>query len=78
MIVQHKEHKFNIILILQEIRFVLTLHYNGSNNLLVNTVKKHQLKAKDSEIKPYPLCFGNIKITINNIKKRGKRMCKLA
>ena len=54
---------------------MLSLHYNGSNNLLVNTVKMHQIKAKDSEIKPYPLCLGNIKITINNIKKCGKRMC---
>ena len=33
-------------------RFVLSLHYNGSNNLLfVNPTKVYQFKAKDSEIK---------------------------
>ena len=31
------------------------------------------IKAKDSEIKPYPLCLGNISkdFTINNLKKTG-------
>ena len=45
-------------------RFVISLHYSGSNSLLVNAVKMCQFKAKDSEMKPYPLCF-----TINDIKK---------
>ena len=33
----------------------------------------HQFKAKDSEIKPYPLCLGNIlkDFTIDNMKKTG-------
>ena len=32
-------------------RFVLSLHYNGSNSfLVVNAIKIHQFKAKDSEI----------------------------
>ena len=28
--------------------------------LFVNTTKINQFKAKDSKIKPYPLCLGNI------------------
>ena len=33
----------------------------------------YKFKAKDSEIKPYPLCLGNISnnFTINNRKKKG-------
>ena len=55
-------------------RFVLSLHYNGSNNLLfVNATKIYQFKAKDSEIKDYALCFGNIlkDFAISNMKKTG-------
>ena len=55
-------------------RFVLSLHYNGSNSFLfVNTTKIYQYTAKDSEVKDYALCFGNISkdFTINNIKKQG-------
>ena len=40
---------------------MLSLHYNGNNSLLfVNAVKMYQFKAKDSEIKLYPLYLGNI------------------
>ena len=41
--------------------------------LFVNTVKMYQLKEKDSEIKPYPVCLGNISkdFTINKKKKTG-------
>ena len=40
---------------------MLSIHYNGSNSFLfVNAVKMYQFKAKDSEMKPYPLCRGNI------------------
>ena len=40
------------------IKFVLRLHYNGSNSFVfVNNVKTYQFKAKDLEIKPYSLCF---------------------
>ena len=55
-------------------RFVLSLHYNGSNSFLfVNATKIYQFKAKDSEIKDYALCLGNISkdFTINNMKKTG-------
>ena len=38
-----------------------SLHYNGSNsNLFFNAVKMHRFKAKESEIKPDPLCLGKI------------------
>ena len=53
--------------------FVLNLHYNGSNSFLfVNAAKIYQFKAKDSAIKDYALCLGNISkdFTINNIKKQ--------
>ena len=55
-------------------RFVLSLHYNGSNRFLfVNTKNIYQFIAKDSEIKSYALCLGNISkdFTINNMKKTG-------
>ena len=61
-------------------RFELSLHYNGSNSFLfVNATKIYQIKAKDSEIKDYALCLGNISkdFTINNMKKAGlKRFAK--
>ena len=62
-------------------RFVLSLHYNGSNNLLfLNATKIYQFKAKDSEIKDHTLPLGNIAkyFTINNMRKnRIKRNCKI-
>ena len=54
--------------------FVLSLHYNGSNSFLfVNAAKIYQFKAKDSELKDYTLCLGNISkhFTINNMKRTG-------
>ena len=42
-------------------KLVLSLHHNGRNSFLfVNVVKMYQFKAKDSEIKPYPLYLRNI------------------
>ena len=42
-------------------RIVSGLPYNGSNTFLfVNATKVYQLKAKNSEIKDYALCFGNV------------------
>ena len=42
-------------------RFVLSLHYNGSNSVLfVNATKIYHFKAKNSEIKDYTLFLGNI------------------
>ena len=56
------------------IKFCLSLHYNDGNSFLfVNATKIYQFKAKDSEIKKYPLCLGNISkdFTANNIKYPG-------
>ena len=54
-------------------RFVLILHYNGSNSILfVNTTKVYQFKAKNPVIKDYTMCVGNVSkdFTINNMKKK--------
>ena len=54
------------------IKFCLSLHYNGSNSFLfVNATKIYQFKAKDSEIKLYPLCLQNISgdFSADNMKK---------
>ena len=52
------EAKYSINFTESEKRYVLSLHYNGSNGFLfVNAVKIYQFKAKDSELKPYPLCL---------------------
>ena len=52
-------------------RFVLSLRYNGSDSFLFVNVQIYQSKAKDSEIKDYSLCLGNISkgFTVNNMKK---------
>ena len=62
-------------------RFVLSLLYNGSNSFLfVNATKVYQFRVRNSEIKDYALCLGNIskQFTINNMKKENKikRSCK--
>ena len=52
---------------------MLSLHYNGSISFFyVNALKIYQFKAKDSEIKPYPLCVGYISkdFTFDNMKKK--------
>ena len=62
-------------------RFVLSQHYNGSNSFFVNATKIYQVKAKDSEIRDYALCLGNISkdfTIINNMKKNWiKKNCKI-
>ena len=53
-------------------KFCLSLNYNSSNSFLfVNATKIYQFKAKNSEIKKYPLCLGNIlgDFPANNMKK---------
>ena len=55
-------------------KFRAGLHYNGSNSFLfVNAKKIYEFKARDSEIKIYILCLGNISkdFTANNMKKTG-------
>ena len=52
-------------------RFVLSLHYNGSNSffLFVNATKRYRLKARNSQIRDYAQFLGNISnnFTIDNI-----------
>ena len=51
---------------------MLSLPYDRSNSFLfVNEAKRYEFKAKDSEIKPYPLCSGNNSkgFVLDNIKK---------
>ena len=63
-------------------RFVLSLRYNGSKMFLfVDITKIYQFKAKDSEIKNYTLCLGNIAkdFTVNNMEKnRIEKNCKFS
>ena len=50
------------------------MHCNGGNSFLfVNATKIYQFKAKDSEIKKYPLCLGNISgdFSANKMKKKA-------
>ena len=59
-------------------KFRFSLHYNGSNSsLFVNATKIYQFKAKNSEIKKYLLCLGNISgnFSANNMKKAGLNGC---
>ena len=53
---------------------MLNLRYNGANSyLFVNGTEIHKFTAKDSEIKPYNLCLGNIlkDFSASNTKKTG-------
>ena len=54
-----------------ERKFCLSLHYNRSNSFLFNGTKIHRFQAKDSEIKRYLLCLGNISkaLSVDNMKK---------
>ena len=70
------EAQCSINLSRSNIKFCLSLHYDGSNSFLfVNATKIYQFKANDSEIKRYPLCLGNISkdFTSINIKKKKKK-----
>ena len=61
MIAETTETSKSINLSVSHIEFCLSLQYNGSNSFLfVNTTNIYQCKAKDSEIKKYLLCLGNI------------------
>ena len=53
---------------------MLSLHYNGSDSFLfVDATKIYRFKAKDSEIKKYPLSLDNVSndFTIDDMKKTG-------
>ena len=65
------EAKYSINFTESGITIMLSLHYNERNSFLFGR-KIYQLKAKDLETKPYPLCLGNISkdFTHNNMKKQ--------
>ena len=66
------ETQYSISFIRPDIKFYLSVHYNGSNSFLfVNARKIYQFKVKDFEIKKYLLCLENISkdFTANNIQK---------
>ena len=73
------ERKYSINFSKSQKKFILRLHYNGSNCFLfVNAPKIYQFKANDSEIKIYPLCLGHISkdFTCIDIKKNQKNKTK--
>ena len=52
---------YSINFTVTNIKFCLSLHYNGANSyLFVNGTEIYKFKAKDSEIVATPLCLGNI------------------
>ena len=51
---------YSINFTVTNIKFCLSLHYNGANSyLFVNGTEIYKFKAKDSEIVATPLCLGN-------------------
>ena len=68
------EAKYSINFPRSQRKFYLGLHYSRSNSFLfVNATKICHFKAKNSEIKPYPLCLENISkhFSVNNMTKTG-------
>ena len=66
------EKMYAINFTVMNIKFCLTLHYNGANSyLFVNGTEIYKFKEKDSEIVATPLCIGNISKdwSIDNMKK---------
>ena len=55
------ENLYSISFTRSGIKFCLIMLYNGSNSFLfANATKIYQFKAKDSKIKKYLLCLGNV------------------
>ena len=67
------EAEYSINFSRSERKFCLNFHYNRSNSFLFVNATKIFWKAKDSEIKKYPLCLGNFQKTFfaDNMKKTG-------
>ena len=62
----------------ENIKFCLSLHYNGANSyLFVNGTKIIKFKVKVSETTPYPLFLGNISKdwSVDNMKQTGLKGC---
>ena len=65
---------YSINFAVTNIKFCLSLHYNGANNyLFVNGTEIYKFKAKDSETVETPLCLGNISKdwSVDNMKRTG-------
>ena len=68
------EKMYSINFTVTKKKFCLSLHYNGANSyLFVNGTEIIKFKAKDSEIRAYSLCLGNISKdwSQDNMKKTG-------
>ena len=53
-------------------KFCLSFYYNGANSyLFVNGIEIIKFKAKDSEIKAYPLCLGNVSVDLEESNMRN-------
>ena len=69
-----EEKLYSINFTKKNTKFCSSLHYNGANShLFVNDTEIIKFKAKDSEIRAYSLCLGNISKdwTNDNMKKTG-------
>ena len=68
------EKMYSINFTKKNTKFCLSLHYNGANSyLFVNGTEIIKFKPKDSEIRAYSLCLGNISKdwSQDNMKKTG-------
>ena len=68
------EKMYSINFTKDNVKFCLSLHYNGPNSyLFVNGTEIIKFKAKDSKIVASPLCLGNISKdwSTDNMKKRS-------
>ena len=65
---------YSINFTVRNIKFCLSLHYNGANSyLFMKGVEIYKFKANDSEIVTAPLCLGNISKdwSLDNMKRTG-------
>ena len=70
----YTEKLYSINFTKTNIKFSLSLHYNGSNSyLFVNDTDIQRFKTKDSEIIAAPICLGNISrdFSVDNMKNTG-------
>ena len=68
------EKMYSINFTITNIKFCLSLHYNGANSyLFMKDVEIYKFKANDSEIVTTPLCLGNISKdwSLDNMKRTG-------
>ena len=73
-LVQIDNKKKDILLLEQQNKFYLRLHYNEvTSYILLNSVEIYKFKGKDSEINATLLCLGNVSKTflVGNMKKTG-------